>query len=146
MARPPQTDVTGRPIAPRDVDLDTFFRPRSVAVIGASATARRPATAMWNKIRLWGERFGATVTPVNPRYTELDGVACVASIADVPGPVDLAVILVGDAVAAFEEAVAAGARFAVIFAAGFAEVGGEGSTSRRCCWPASAQLRVLLIA
>ena len=126
MGRPPQTDVTGRPIAPRDVDLATFFRPRSVAVIGASATPRRPATAMWKKIQLWGERFGATVTPVNPRYTELDGVPCVASIADVPGPVDLAVILVGDAVAAFEEVVATGARFAVIFAAGFAEVGGDG--------------------
>ncbi len=81
---------------------------------------------MWKKIQLWGERFGATVTPVNPRYDELDGVTCVDSIADVPGPVDLAVILVGDAVPAFEEAAAAGARFAVIFAAGFSEVGGAG--------------------
>ncbi len=126
MGSSPRTDVTGRPIAPRDVDLATFFRPRSVAVIGASATPKRPATAMWKKIQLWGERFGATVTPVNPRYTELDGVDCVPTIADVPGPVDLAVILVGDAVTAFEEVVAAGARFAVICAAGFAEVGGVG--------------------
>lgn len=126
MGKAPPTDVTGRPIASRDVDLASFFRPRSVAVIGASATPKRPATAMWNKVRVWGERFGATVTPVNPRYTELDGVPCVASIADVPGPVDLAVILVGDAVTAFEEVAEAGARFAVIFAAGFAEVGGDG--------------------
>jgi len=45
------TDVTGRPTALRDVDLDTFFRPRTVAVIGASDTPRRPATAMWRKLR-----------------------------------------------------------------------------------------------
>ena len=120
------SDVTGRPTALRDVDLDTFFRPRTVAVIGASDTPRRPATAMWRKLRAWGEQFGATVTPINPNRTELDGLPCLARIADVPGPVDLAVILVGDAVNAFEEVAAAGARFAVIFAAGFSEVGGDG--------------------
>src|SRR4051794_41188309 len=103
----PSTDVTGRAVAPRDVDLATFFRPRSVAVIGASATPKRPATAMWTKIRTWGERFGATVTPINPRYDELDGVKCLASISEMADPVDLAVILVGDAVAAFEEVAAA---------------------------------------
>jgi acyl-CoA synthetase (NDP forming) len=83
---------------------------------------------MWRKLRTWGEHFGAIVTPVNPNRREVDGVACAASIADVPGPgpVDLAAILVGDAVTAFEEVAAAGARFAVIFAAGFAEVGGDG--------------------
>src|SRR3954451_10773100 len=122
----PKTDVSGRPIALRDLDLGTFFRPRSVAVIGASATPRRPATAMWKKILAWGEKFGATVTPVNPRYDELDGVPCAKSIAEVPGPLDLAVILVGDAMSMFEEVAAAKARFAVIFAAGFAEVGGDG--------------------
>src|SRR4051812_43756002 len=126
-----KTDVTGRPVALRDLDLATFFRPKSVAVIGASATPRRPATAMWKKILAWGEKFGATVTPVNARYDELDGVPCVKSVADVPGPLDLAVILVGDAVSVFEEVAAAKARFAVIFAAGFAEVGGEGVDQQR---------------
>ena len=129
MAQP--TDVTGRPTALREVDLDTFFRPRTVAVIGASDTPRRPATAMWRKLRAWGERFGATVTPVNPNRTELDGLPCLARIGDVPGPVDLAVILVGDAVNAFEEVAKAGAQFAVIFAAGFSEVGGDGVALQR---------------
>ena len=119
--------MTGRPVELRHVDLATFFQPKTVAVIGASDTPKRPATAMWRKVRAWAEEAGATVTPVNPKRTELDGVACVASIAEVPGPpVDLAVILVGDAIPAFEQAAACGAKFAVIFAAGFAEVGGEG--------------------
>ncbi|HVN51414.1 MAG TPA: CoA-binding protein, partial [Acidimicrobiales bacterium] len=125
-------DLNGRPTRLRDVDLDTFFRPRTVAVVGASDTAGRPATNMWRKLRDWADTFGATVTPVNPKRTELDALACVPTIHDVPGgPVDLAVILVGDAVAAFAEVAAAKARFAVIFGAGFAEVGGDGIERQR---------------
>ncbi len=119
-------DVSGRPTQLRELDLETFFRPKSVAVIGASDSQRKPNTAMWRKVRAWGEKFGATVTPVNPKFTELDGVPCVSTIAEVPGPVDLAAILVGDAVPMFEQVAAAGARYAVIFGAGFAEVGGKG--------------------
>jgi acetate---CoA ligase (ADP-forming) len=129
---PGSTDLNGRPTRLREVDLATFFRPRSVAVIGASDTPRRPATGMWRKLRDWADAAGATVTPVNPKRDELDGLVCIPTIADVPGgPVDLAVILVGDAVNAFEEVAAAKAKFAVIFGAGFAEVGGEGVERQR---------------
>ncbi len=136
-ARTPATpkiplDVSGRPTRLRQVDLDTFFRPRTVAVIGATDAPRRPATGMWRKLRAWAEVFGATVTPVNPGRTELDGLTCYPTIADVPGgPVDLAVILVGDSVPAFEQVAATKAKFAVIFGAGFAEVGGDGVERQR---------------
>jgi len=120
-------DVTGRPTRLRELDLERFFRPKLVAVIGASNTERRPNTAMWRKIRAWGERSGATVVPVNPKLNELDGVECYSCIADVPGEIDLAVILVGDAVPMFAEVQAAGAAYAVIFGAGFAEVGAAGA-------------------
>ena len=120
------TDVSGRRTELRDLDLQTFFRPRSIAVIGASDSDRKPNSAMWRKVRAWGEQFGATVTPVNPKFDVLDGVPCVPGIEDVPGPVDLAVILVGNALPMFERVAATGARYAVIFSAGFAEVGGEG--------------------
>ena len=126
MVGDPQLDVTGRPVAPREVDLESFFRPKSVAVIGASDTARRPNTAMWKKIRAWSERFGAAVYPVNPRFDELDGLPCFASIDDVPGELDLAVILVGDAVPMFEQVLAKQPKFAVIFGAGFSEIGSKG--------------------
>lgn len=119
-------DVTGRPTALRDVDLDRFFHPKTVVVIGASDTARRPNTAMWRKIRAWGEASGADVVPVNPNREEVDGVACQRSVLDVPGDIDLAVILVGDAVAMFSTVLERKPRFAVIFGAGFAEVGAEG--------------------
>ena len=125
------TDVTGRPTALRELDLDTFFHPKSVAVIGASDTARRPNTAMWRKIRQWGENAGAAVHPVNPNRDEIDGVRCYGSVLDVPGDLDLAVILVGQAVEMFETVLEKKPRYAVIFAAGFNEVGPEGEALQR---------------
>lgn len=119
-------DVTGRRTALRELDLDVFFHPKSVAVIGASDAGRRPNTAMWRKIRAWGENAGADVYPVNPTKDEVDGVRCFASILDVPGDLDLAVILVGQAVEMFETVLEKKPRYAVIFAAGFNEVGPEG--------------------
>ncbi len=127
MRRTPVVDVTGRPVALRDLDLDTFFRPRTVAVIGASDTPRRPNTAMTRKIRAWAEHAEATVHLVNPNRDAIDGIPCHPTIHDVPGEIDLAAILVGDAVGAFEAVLEKKPRFAVIFAAGFAEVGAEGA-------------------
>ncbi|KAA0236045.1 MAG: CoA-binding protein [Actinobacteria bacterium] len=122
----PDSDVTGRPVALRDLDLGSFFEPGTVVVIGASDTARRPNTAMWRKIRQWAEGHGATVYPVNPNRDTIDGQPCFSELAEVPGEIDLAVILVNDAVNALRQAIDRKARFAVIFAAGFAEVGDEG--------------------
>src|SRR5436190_1189748 len=56
-------------------DLDTFFRPRSVAVLGASDTPNKPTSAMTRKIRAWSEQFGATFHPVNPNRDSVDGLA-----------------------------------------------------------------------
>ena len=121
-----KTDVTGRPVELRDLDLDGFFRPSTVAVIGASDTPKRPNTAMFRKIRAWAEANGATIHPINPNRDEVDGLPCHRSILDVPGDIDLAAILVGDALEAYEQVLEKKAKFAVIFAAGFSEVGEEG--------------------
>ena len=118
--------MTGRATVARPLDLDAFFRPRSVAVIGASDTPRRPNTAMWTKIRRWAETAGATVYPVNPNREDIGGVACYPTIGDVPADIDLACILVGDPVEVLPQVIEKKARFAVVFAAGFAEVGREG--------------------
>ncbi|HWW54646.1 MAG TPA: acetate--CoA ligase family protein, partial [Acidimicrobiales bacterium] len=119
-------DVTGRPIKRRAVDLDTFFRPRTVACIGASDTPQRPNTAMYEKIKRWAAAAGATVYPVNPNRESIGDVACYPTILDIPADIDLAVILVGDALEVLPQVIEKKARFAVVFAAGFAEVGAEG--------------------
>ena len=66
----PVLDITGRPIALRTIDLDTFFRPERVAVVGASDTNARPNTALTQKITTWAEERGATVYYVNPNRPE----------------------------------------------------------------------------
>src|SRR3954452_11845918 len=121
-------DVTGRPTALRDLDLDPFFAPKTAAVIGASDTPNRPNTAMWRKLREKVESGGATVYPVNPNRDSVDDVPAYKSILDVPGddPLDLTVILVGDALGVMPDVIKRGSKFAVIFAADFAETGEEG--------------------
>ena len=81
---------------------------------------------MWRKLRAWGETFGAEVYPVNPNRETLDGLKCYPSVFEVPGDLDLAAILVGDAMTAVKEVIERKAKFAVVFAAGFSEVGAEG--------------------
>lgn len=123
-----KTDVTGRPVELRDLDLDRFFQPRTVAVIGASDTPDRPTTLNFRRIRAWAEAAGARIFPVNPNRDDVDGLTCYRSVLDVPAELDLAVLLVGDALAALDAVIDKKARFAVMFASGFAEVGEEGQS------------------
>jgi acyl-CoA synthetase (NDP forming) len=127
----PPRDVTGRPVALRTLDLDTFFRPRTVAVIGASDTPNRPNTAMTTKICAWARHHGATVHLVNPNKDTVAGLPCHPTILDVPVDVDLACILVGDPLEVLPQVVEKKAKFAVIFAAGFAETGAAGAARQR---------------
>jgi acyl-CoA synthetase (NDP forming) len=124
-------DVTGRPIRLRELDLDRFFDPRTVAVVGASDEPGRPTTTLWRKIREWGERTGATVVPVNPGRSTVDDLPAVDRIVDVEGDIDLAVILVGSAVELFEAVLEKKPAFAMIFSAGFAEAGPEGEARQQ---------------
>ena len=78
----------------RPVDLDRFFAPRVVAVIGATDNPDSPAWMSWDQIRRWGEAHGAQVVPVNPGRERIDGLTAYGSILDVPGEVDLVAILI----------------------------------------------------
>lgn len=76
-------------------DLRRLFAPRGVAFVGASEdTARYGGRAL--RYALDGA-FAGTVAPVNPKYRTLMERPCYPSIADVPGPIDVAVALVGPA-------------------------------------------------
>jgi acetate---CoA ligase (ADP-forming) len=122
----PALDVSGRPLALREVDLDRFLHPKTVAVIGASESTRKPNGAMTRKFKAWTDKHGSAFYPVHPVYETVAGARCYPSIFDVPGDIDLAIILTGAAVDTFEQVLARKAAFAVIFAAGFAEAGKEG--------------------
>ncbi|MGW2991273.1 acetate--CoA ligase family protein [Streptomyces sp. NPDC001193] len=123
-------DVSGRPLHADVPDLDRFFRPESVAVIGASDDEGRPNTGITRQLIAWAERVGARIHPVHPTRPAVFGVACHASVADLPEQVDLAVLLVGDPLPVIEELAEAKVKFAVAFASGFAETGDEGAAAQ----------------
>ncbi|CCK29367.1 pimeloyl-CoA synthetase [Streptomyces davaonensis JCM 4913] len=123
-------DVSGRPLYSDVPDLDRFFRPESVAVIGASDTEGRPNTGVTRQLLAWSERVGARLHPVHPSRSAVFGIPCSPSVADLPEPVDLAVLLVADPLPLIEELAEAKVRFAVVFASGFAETGAEGAAAQ----------------
>jgi acetate---CoA ligase (ADP-forming) len=96
--------------------LDPLLEPRSLAVVGASA---RPGSFGDQLVaQLLSGGYRGAVHLVNPRYREVAGRPCHPSLADLPGPVDLAVLAVPNAAleAQLRAAAAAGIPAAVIFA------------------------------
>jgi acetate---CoA ligase (ADP-forming) len=106
--------------------LDMFFNPQAVAVIGASRTPGKLGHAVLRNVVEYGYR--GAVYPVNPKADEIMGLRCYPSVLEVPGPVDLAVVLIpsGYVAQALTECGEKGVKGAVIISAGFREVGGEG--------------------
>ncbi|MFD0381259.1 acetate--CoA ligase family protein [Streptomyces sp. NPDC127112] len=125
-----ELDVSGRPLHSDVPDLDRFFRPESVAVIGASDTEGRPNTGITRQLIAWAERVGARVHPVHPTRTSVFGLPCHASVAELPEQVDLAVLLVADPLPVIEELADTKVKFAVAFASGFAETGESGAAAQ----------------
>ncbi|MER5311137.1 acetate--CoA ligase family protein [Streptomyces sp. NPDC002773] len=123
-------DVSGRPLHAPVPDLDRFFRPESVAVVGASDTEGRPNTGITRQLLAWAERVGARIHPVHPTRTSVFGIDCVPSVGALTEPVDLAVLLVADPLPVIEELAATKVRFAVAFASGFAETGEAGAAAQ----------------
>ena len=106
--------------------LRPLFRPAAVAVVGAS---RDPGSIGRRVLRaLTGAGFTGAIYPINPHATELDGLRCFASLADMPRGAELAVIAVprGLVLDAVDQCAAAGVRSLVVITAGFAEGGEEG--------------------
>jgi acyl-CoA synthetase (NDP forming) len=101
--------------------LDPFFKPKSIAVVGASGSnAGFGDTVLWNL-----RNFGATakITAIHPRHSEVNGIPCVPSLSDMPERPDLCIICVRRQLAAplLEECVRLGVPAVTIVATGFAE-------------------------
>jgi acetyltransferase len=111
--------------------LEAIFRPRSVAVIGATEKAGSVGRdVLWNLI---SSPFGGTVYPVNPKRRSVLGVKAYPTLADIPDPVELAVIVTPSTTAPglVAECGAKGVRGVIIISAGFREVGPEGAELER---------------
>ena len=107
--------------------LTAFFEPRSVAIIGASAT---PGKAGYEAIRnVQANGYAGKIYPVNPKGGEILGLPVTSSISALPAGVDLAVIILPAEATpkALRECTARGIRHAALMAGGFAEVDEAGA-------------------
>ena len=114
------------PNEPLSVSLDKLFDPRSIAVVGAS---RRPGSYGCMVLDMLAEhRCPLPIYPVNPRETEIGGLACYPDLASAPKPIDLAYVALparlGPAI--LEQAAAAGVGAVAIPGSGYADGGPEG--------------------
>lgn len=107
-------------------DLRGLFSPRSVTVIGASKSSGKVGAIVLKNILDSG--FKGAVYPVNPKETEITGLKCFPNVDSLPEVPDLAVFAIPSAtvLTVLEEIGQKGIKNAVIFSAGFKEIGGEG--------------------
>ena len=115
------------PDADPPADLDRLFAPSAVALVGASADPEKLSGRPLRYLEAHG--YDGEIHLVNPRHDAIDGRPCHDRVTDVPGPVDLALVLVPAAVApgVVRECGEAGVPFAVVVASGFGETGEDGA-------------------
>jgi acetyltransferase len=111
----------------RQAGLDALFRPRGLAVVGATERPGSVGRAVMENLIQGGFRGG--LFPVHPKSGSILGLRAYRRLAEAPGPVDAAVIIVPpDAVEdVVVECAAAGVRAAAVITAGFRECGPEGA-------------------
>ncbi|MDD9301109.1 MAG: acetate--CoA ligase family protein [Desulfobacter sp.] len=106
--------------------LDAIFSPETIAVVGASTQKGKVGHDIFANILSGG--YQGTLYPVNPKAKSVLSVKCYTSIATIPDPIDLAMIILPPkaALGSVKECIQKGVRGIVIVSAGFKEVGGEG--------------------
>lgn len=111
--------------------LNYIFCPKSIAVVGASTRQGTVGNGVLHNL-LFSE-FNGPVYPVNPKASSVLGVSTYASLKDIPGPVDLAVLIVPatGCLQVVDEAIEIGVKGLVIISAGFKEVGEQGAELER---------------
>ncbi|MCL1593170.1 MAG: GNAT family N-acetyltransferase [Actinomycetia bacterium] len=107
--------------------LMPLFYPHSIAVIGASRNRASIGGRLFNNIL--NADFMGPLYPVNPRTSVVRSIPTFASVKDIPGPIDLAFIVVPSQHVAdvVRECAEKGVRSLVVISAGFSEVGGSGA-------------------
>ncbi|HOW81139.1 MAG TPA: CoA-binding protein [Spirochaetota bacterium] len=106
-------------------DMDHFFKPNGVAVIGATDNAKRGGFHLLRNV-LGG--YTGKVYPVNPKYAEIMGVPCYPDVASIPDDFDLAIYFIPAASLpeTIRECAKKKVRAIIIESAGFSETGEEG--------------------
>ena len=110
--------------SPQDLITQIYglFNSRSVAVVGVPRGLKTGSVFL---TALLDQGYSGQIYPVNPQADEIAGLKSYPRVADIPGPVDLAIVLVPrpKALDVVRECVAKGVKGAVLFTSGFSETG-----------------------
>jgi len=106
--------------------LDALFKPKAVALVGASTKELSIGNVIIRNLQTYG--YKGEIYPVNAKADEVCGLKSYATIADIPGEVDLAHIIIPSQFVpqAIEECGQKGVKAVIINSAGFSEMGEEG--------------------
>jgi acetyl coenzyme A synthetase (ADP forming)-like protein len=112
-------------------ELDPFFNPKSVAVIGATPTSGKIGNILIEN--LFSDKFAGRIHLVNPNYKEILGIPCYPSILECPEVVDMAVIVVPAKLVpeVMEQTGRKGVKCVTIISAGFSEGDAEGKAREK---------------
>jgi acetyltransferase len=107
--------------------LGFLFDPASIAVIGASDDPRKYGHEILKNLIECG--FPGVLYPINPKAERILGINCFRSVKEIPGPVDLAVVIVPAKIVAqaVQECGEHGIKGAIVISGGFSEAGPEGA-------------------
>lgn len=123
--------------------ISRLLKPRSVAIIGASAdpgkTAGRPVSYLVK------HGFTGAIYPVNPKVSRIGDLTCYPDIASLPAVPDVGIVLLGAERAhlAVRELAARGTAAAIVLASGFTETGDEGARRQQQLIEAAGSMRIL---
>lgn len=120
-----------------------LLRPRSVAVVGASADPAKTAGRPVAYLRKHG--FDGHIYPVNPKAAEIAGLRCYPDVRSLPEAPDVAIVLLGAqrTQQAIRELAGIGAGAAIVLASGYSETGEEGARRQRELRDAAGAMRIL---
>jgi acetyltransferase len=106
--------------------LDSLFKPKSIAIIGASRTEGKLGYAVLSNVI--ESKFNGPIYPINPVADEILNLKVYPNLAEAPGPVELAVIVVPAkfVMQALADCAANNVGAVIVISAGFRETGGDG--------------------
>ena len=111
--------------------LDTLFKPKSIAIIGASTKDLSIGNVIIKNLLHYG--YKGAIYPINPKAPEVRGLKAYPSIFDVPGDIDLAHVIIPSKFVPqiIEDCGKKGIKSVIINSAGFSEMGEEGAALQK---------------
>jgi len=125
--------------------LEAFFTPHSVAVIGAARKPGKLGYGVLSNILQYG--YSGKVYPINPKADEILGLKSYPTVLDVPGPIELAIIVIPNRFVpqVMEQCGNKGVKGAIIISAGFREAGMEGIKLERQVLDIARQYKIRVV-